>query len=100
MLSDVLLYLLESRETNDVPEWLKTYPNLKVISRDGSAGYAAAINEAHADAIQVSDRFHLFKNLTDYCKKYITKLVGIKVEIPTSNIDRSLVRKGIFFHMS
>lgn len=82
--------MLESRETSDVAEWLKTYPNLKVISRDGSAGYAAAINEAHVDAVQVSDRFHLFKNLTDYCKKYITKLVGIKVEIPISNIDRSL----------
>jgi hypothetical protein len=83
--------MLESRETNDVAEWLKTYPNLKVISRDGSAGYAAAINKAHADAIQVSDRFHLFKNLMDYCKKYITKVVGIKVEIPISGIDMGLV---------
>lgn len=74
--------LLESRETNDVIEWLKTYPNLKIISRDGSVSYAAAISTAHPNAVQVSDRFHLFKNLTDYCKKYISKTIGIKVKIP------------------
>jgi transposase len=79
--------LLESREFSDVVEWLKTYPNLKVISRDGSVSYAAAINEAHPNAVQVSDRFHLFKNLTDYCKKYILKVIGIKVKIPIISED-------------
>lgn len=82
-----IIDLLESREINDVAEWLKTYPNLKVISRDGSVSYAAAINKAHPNAVQVSDRFHLFKNLTDYCKKYISKVIGIKVRIPITNAD-------------
>ncbi len=78
---------MESREINDVIEWLKTYPNLKVVSRDGSVSYASAISAAHSNVMQVSDRFHLFKNLTDYCKKYITKVIGIKVEIPIINED-------------
>lgn len=79
--------LLESREINDVVEWLKTYPNLKIISRDGSVSYAAAISTAHPNAVQVSDRFHLFKNLTDYCKKYISKTVEIRVKIPIAKED-------------
>ena len=51
--------LIPSRECNDVVEWLKTYPNLKVVSRDGSITYRNAITKAHPEAVQVSDRFHL-----------------------------------------
>lgn len=86
-----IIDLLESREINDVTEWLKTYTNLKVISRDGSVSYAAAIRKAHPNAVQVSDRFHLFKNLTDYCKKYISKVVGIKVRIPITNENKTFI---------
>jgi transposase len=85
-----IIDLLESREINDVIEWLKTYPNLKIISRDGSISYAAAISNAHPKVVQVSDRFHLFKNLTDYCKKYILKTIGIKVRIPTIKEDTTV----------
>jgi transposase len=73
--------LLDSRNLDDVVEWLKTYPNLKIVSRDGSLTYAAAIRKAHPDAVQISDRFHLLKNLTDYCKRYITKTLNFKVKI-------------------
>ena len=35
--------LLPSREVEDVVEWLKTYPNLEVVSRDGSVSYNSSI---------------------------------------------------------
>ena len=73
--------LLDSRDLDDVVEWLKTYPNLEIVSRDGSLTYAAAIRKAHPHAVQVSDRFHLLKNLTDYCKSYITKTLNFKIKI-------------------
>ncbi len=73
--------LLDSRDLDDVTKWLKTYPNLKVITRDGSVTYASAIKKAHPNAIQVNDRFHLLKNLTDYCKNYITKIINFKIAI-------------------
>ncbi|MGI6649302.1 MAG: transposase [Bacillota bacterium] len=76
--------LIPSRECADVVEWLKTYPNLKIISRDGSITYHNAITTAHPDAVQVSDRFHLLKNLTSYCKDFLMKCFKPKViiEIP------------------
>ena len=79
-----IIDLLGSREINDVIEWLKTYPNLKIVSRDGSLTYAAAIRKAHPKAIQISDRFHLLKNLTDYCKSCITKMMNFKIKIRKS----------------
>ncbi len=83
--SGKVIDLLPSREVQDVTDWLKTYPNLEVISRDGSLSYASAITQAHPEAIQVSDRFHILKNLTDAAKKYITKILKPKVEIEVLN---------------
>ena len=31
-----IIDIIESRETKKVEEWLKSYPNLKIISRDGA----------------------------------------------------------------
>jgi transposase len=96
--------LIPSRECNDVIEWLKTYPNLKVVSRDGSITYHNAINTAHPEAMQVSDRFHLLKNLTSYCKDYLMKYfkanIPIKLpEIPQvddrQTLDKSSINKKL-----
>jgi len=74
--------MIESRETEDVSHWLSQYPNLRIISRDGSQSYAAAITAAHPDAMQVSDRFHLFKNLTDRATVALQKLFQGRIAIP------------------
>lgn len=56
--------LIHSRNSEDVTNWLKTFPNLEIVSRDGSITYAHSITEAHPKAIQINDRFHLIQNLT------------------------------------
>lgn len=37
-----IIDLLPSRETQAVWEWLKTYPNIRFISRDGAMTYSSA----------------------------------------------------------
>lgn len=74
--------MINSRDGAEVTKWLETYPNLKVVSRDGSITYNNAITGAHPDAIQVSDRFHLLKNLTDYASEYLKKELKPKITIP------------------
>jgi predicted transcriptional regulator len=76
--------ILESRDSQVVAAWLKTYPNIEVVSRDGSMQYAAAIKQAHPKALQVSDRFHIIKNLTEYAKSHITKIISANIRIPTT----------------
>jgi len=65
--------MIDSRDYEPVSKWLKMYPNLHVVSRDGSITYNNAITDAHPEAIQISDRFHLLKNLTSYAKEYLKK---------------------------
>ncbi len=83
-----IIDIVQSRDLDNVIKWLKTYPNLQIVARDGSRTYATAIKEAHPNAIQVNDRFHLIKNLTDYCKKYITKTISFKVKIERLSNDK------------
>ena len=73
--------LIPSRDCEDVVKWLKSYPNLQVVSRDGSITYKNAITLAHPNAIQVSDRFHILRNLTSYCKDYLINYFKPKIII-------------------
>lgn len=76
-----IIDMIESRELNEVTKWLSTYPNISIFSRDGSITYKNAIFQSHPNAIQVSDRFHILKNLTNYCKEYLKKHLKTKVII-------------------
>lgn len=76
--------LLASREVEDVAEWLRSYPNIRIVSRDGSVSYKSAIEQAAGmDIQQVSDRFHLLKGLTDAAKKFIPRLLSVNFMLPT-----------------
>ncbi len=55
--------LLPDRSVEIVSAWLKKHPSIHVVSRDGSSEYASAITKGAPQARQVSDRWHLVKNL-------------------------------------
>jgi transposase len=55
--------LLPDRSVETVSAWLKEHPTIDTISRDGSSEYASAIKKGAPQARQVSDRWHLVKNL-------------------------------------
>lgn len=50
---------------------MKKFPNLKVISRDGSTTYRTSIETANTNIIQISDRFHLIKGISEVLVKYV-----------------------------
>ena len=74
--------MINSRELEDVTKWLQSYPNLQIFSRDGSVTYRNAINSAHLVNLQVSDKFHIFKNLTSYAKELLYKELKKNISIP------------------
>ena len=55
--------LLADRTVETVSAWLKKHPSIDTISRDGSSEYASAIKKGAPQAREVSDRWHLVKNL-------------------------------------
>jgi transposase len=57
--------LLPDRSVETVSAWLKKHPAIDIVSRDGSSEYASAIKKGAPHARQVSDRWHLIKNLAE-----------------------------------
>jgi transposase len=57
--------LLPGRDGNEVKNFLQSHKEIRLVCRDRSGAYSAAVNEVIPSAIQVADRFHLIKNLSD-----------------------------------
>lgn len=55
--------LLNDRSAETLAEWLKAYPEIKIVSRDRAKAYSKGIRQGAPKAIQVADRFHLLQNL-------------------------------------
>ena len=57
--------VLPDRSGATLTAWLRAHPGVETVCRDGSTTYAEAIRTALPDALQVSDRWHVWKNLCD-----------------------------------
>ena len=65
--------LLPDRAVSTVSAWLQKHPSIDVVSRDGSSEYASAIKKGAPQARQVSDRWHLVKNLAECVSMQLAK---------------------------
>ena len=68
--------MIESREMSDVSHWLSECPNMRVVSRDGSLTYAAAIAEINAYYYKLS--INIGKNRFDaYIYTIFSRIKGV-----------------------
>ncbi|MEE1797172.1 ISL3 family transposase [Streptomyces sp. JV176] len=58
------LTLWEGRDADQLSRWLREHPGVEVACRDGSLTYRQGIASGAPDAVQVSDRFHLWQGLS------------------------------------
>ena len=70
------LAVFDSRYGQEITDWLKAHPEIKMVTRDGSMSYAAIISTASESIMQVSDRFHLMQNLKKASVEPIKELLG------------------------
>jgi transposase len=68
-----VLDLLPDRTAAGLAQWLKSHPGVEIVSRDRAGAYAEGARQGAPDAIQVADRWHLLKNLTDAIYKVLQK---------------------------
>ncbi|MGW0656916.1 ISL3 family transposase [Streptomyces umbrinus] len=56
--------LWEGRDAASLAAWLREHPGVEVVCRDGSLTYRQGITNGAPQALQVSDRFHLWQGLS------------------------------------
>ncbi|MFJ8955169.1 ISL3 family transposase [Streptomyces sp. NPDC102381] len=56
--------LWSGRDSAQLASWLRAHPSVRVACRDGSLTYRQGITGGAPDAVQVSDRFHLWQGLS------------------------------------
>ena len=76
--------LLPDRTGATVTRWLSQHPEVEVISRDRSAEYERACREGAPQAVQVLDRWHVFKNVREALERQLKRSQGTLDEVARS----------------
>ena len=64
--------LLPDRTAETLATWQRTHPGVQLISRDRAGEYAQGAKKGTPKAIQVADRFHLAKNLSEVVERLLS----------------------------
>ncbi len=63
--------VLPDRTAATLAAWLRAHPGVEIVCRDGSASYAQAVTDALPGAVQVTDRWHLWRGLGTAAEKTV-----------------------------
>jgi transposase len=74
--------ILPDRTAETLSTWLAAHPGAEIICRDGSTAYAGGATAGAPDAVQVSDRWHLWRNLCQAVDKCVACHADSLKELP------------------
>jgi len=65
--------VLPDRQAATLADWLRAHPGIEIISRDRAGAYAEGAAQGAPHALQVADRWHLLKNLSDVLSRVLER---------------------------
>lgn len=77
-----IIDILPDRQNDTAAAWMAAHQEIRYVSRDRGAEYASAASTGAPQAIQVADRFHVCKNLSEAVQKLLARILS---EIKTAS---------------
>src|SRR5207237_2967759 len=71
--TQAVIDLLPDRTAQTLATWLHQHPEVEIVSRDRGGAYADGARQGAPQAVQVADRFHLLKNVTDSLERFLAR---------------------------
>ncbi|WP_374989659.1 transposase (plasmid) [Priestia megaterium] len=59
----------------------KAHPSIEIVTRDGSIEFAKGIKDGCPGAIQITDRWHLFHNLSQKVEQYVKRIFPHRISL-------------------
>jgi transposase len=72
-----LVDLLPDATAESLTTWLKEHPGVEILSRDRAGVYAEGARQGAPNAVQVADRWHLLKNLSETLERVLDQNRGV-----------------------
>jgi transposase len=83
-----LVDILPDKSADGFARWLREHPGVEVVSRDRGGEYAEAARRSAPHAVQVTDRFHLLKNLRDVVSRVFRQHAEVLKLVPPPSPER------------
>jgi len=91
--SHEVLDVLAERSSQAAADWMRQHPEIDYVSRDRGKDYTQGASDGAPQATQVSDRFHLMKNLVEAIEPEVSRcykhLRQAQLPLPTASLPQA-----------